>query len=240
MEGHAGSLLRWRPQLDPERLRGRTAARPSGVEQRAAGVALAPVDRERPGQRARAARRPSPGTPSRAVSRASTIGGPVAKFATGALVGQSSAAQTHSAPHVPGAVVERAVRASSRRRTCRRAARPGTARMPSPRLALGAADDAGRERVGRAPVLAPGAARPRRRRRGATASGTSMPQLVGLALRDQRVAVAQLDPLAVADDVERALERRRRAQRDGRLLGADQLRHDPARCSRRWPTPAGR
>src|SRR5918996_748508 len=34
--------------------------------------------------------------PSRAVNRASTIAGPSPKLATGALVGQSSAAQTHS------------------------------------------------------------------------------------------------------------------------------------------------
>ena len=158
--------------------------------------------------------------PIRAVSRARTTGGPSPKLATGALVGQSSAAQTHSGRTCPSSSASDSSGSSRRRRGRRgRPAGPGRCACPSPRGALGPADDAGRERVRGGPALAAGRPRPPRRSPRGTGSGTSS-RSSRLALGDERVAVAELHAPAVARHVERPLERRRRAQRDLDDLGA--------------------
>jgi hypothetical protein len=56
-------------------------------------------------------------------------------------------------------------------------------------------------------------------------------QLGRPALGNQRFTVAELHALAVAHHIERALERRRRAQRHLHLLRAHQLRQPPARVA---------
>ena len=134
--------------------------------------------------------------PIRAVSRASTIGGPSPKFATGALVGQSSAPHRHSGRTCPSSSasdssgVQSAAKSAVRSRQRSREDAVAVAR-----LAVGPADHAGGKGVLGRPLPAPGL----RRRLGVVGVhglGHVEQQLGALALGHQRGAVVELHPAA--------------------------------------------
>ena len=227
-----------RPHLDPERLRGGQQS-PGGVEQRAGAVALAPVHREPPRQdrvtladdhRARrvapsAAPAPSAGRlrswrparwwgsrapPRRTPCRTWPL--PSSSELVRRPVGREHAVAQRAREH---AAARRPARGRGRRRS--RWGRGGGRHQWSRPAADAAAASSGGDGVGHLHQ-----------------------QLGGRALRDERVAVAQLDALAVAHHAQRPC----RSAAAGAARPSPPRRRPgpprPRRCSRRWPTPGVR
>ena len=177
--------------------------------------------------------------PSRAVRRPSTIGGPLPKLATGALVGQSSAAHTYSGRTLPPAAASDSSGApASAKETVAAWQLDREHAQAVARAALGAADDAGREGMLGGPALASAALRALelvgRDRLGHVDQELGWPAPRRSASR-RRAARCARHP----GRPQRLLERRRAAQ-----CHLAPPRRRPAatsgrRCSRRWPTRAG-
>ena len=159
---------------------------------------------------------------------------------TGALVGQSSAAQTHSGRTAPDSSASDSCGVQSAAKRGSRPARRGRSRIRRSGRAR-AADEAawgtGARRSSRDEPGAPPPGRPRPGspgRRGPPARSARTPCAT-------TVSPSRTHGLVAVDlHLHRALERRRRAQRHLRRAVRRAGRPPGRTCSRRWPSPAGR
>ena len=239
VRGHRGTLLRRLAQLDPERAR-RAHEDAVGVVERRGRPALAAVHLEAARTGSCAARPLAPG--SRAARPGRRAPSAVPRRSSRPERSSGSRARPRPARGAPSRRRRRPPRpasSSAPNRPSRPGSSAGKIRMPSPRSRSGPQTTQVGNGWSARPALAAGLHRGgdlvARQRLGHVHEQLGRP-----ALGNERVAVAELDALAVAHHLQRALERRRRCAATPPPPRRPRAAPRARRCSRRSRIRAGR